>query len=104
MTPSQAAMTAGRLLILVPLLGACATAPTGPTVMVLPGGGTSFDQFQADDATCRDWAARRAGGPGQQWEYNMAYQQCMYAKSHVIPGAHPPYRGSSPVVPPPPPR
>jgi hypothetical protein len=33
------------LLILVPLLGACATVPTGPSVMVLPGGGKSFDQF-----------------------------------------------------------
>ena len=38
------------LLILVPLLGACATVPTGPSVMVLPGSGKSFEQFQVDDA------------------------------------------------------
>jgi curved DNA-binding protein CbpA len=35
-------------------------------------------------------------------EYRSAYQQCMYAKNHIIPGAHPPYRGGA--APPPPPR
>ena len=54
------------LLMLVPLLGACATVPTGPSVMVLPGGGKSFEQFQADDAMCRQWAYQQAGTtPGQ---------------------------------------
>src|ERR1700693_1519482 len=54
------------LLILVPFLGACATVPTGPSVMVLPGGGKSFEQFQADDALCRPWAYPQAGTtPGQ---------------------------------------
>jgi hypothetical protein len=43
------------------LLGACATVPTGPSVMVLPGSGKPFDQFQADDATCRQWALHVAG-------------------------------------------
>jgi hypothetical protein len=34
--------------------------------MVLPGRGKPFEQFQADDATCRQWAARSAGGnPGE---------------------------------------
>ena len=43
------------------LLSACATAPTGPSVMVLPGSGRSFQQFQTDDAICRDWAWNRTG-------------------------------------------
>jgi len=43
------------------LLSACATVPTGPTVMVLPGGGKSFEQFQGDDAICRQWAFQQTG-------------------------------------------
>jgi len=44
------------------LLSACATVPTGPTVMVLPGQGKGFDQFQADDYSCRGWATDQTGG------------------------------------------
>ena len=43
------------------LLGACATVPTGPSVMVLPGNGKSFEQFQTDDAICRQWALQQTG-------------------------------------------
>lgn len=43
------------------LLTGCATVPTGPSVMVLPGSGKSFEQFQIDDATCRQWAAQQTG-------------------------------------------
>ena len=43
------------------LLSACATVPPGPSVMVLPGSGRSFPQFQNDDAICRDWALRQTG-------------------------------------------
>ncbi|HXJ84102.1 MAG TPA: glycine zipper family protein [Candidatus Methylomirabilis sp.] len=54
------------LVIAVPLLGACATVPTGPSVMVLPGGGKTFEEFQADDFACRQWASVQAGtSPGQ---------------------------------------
>jgi len=42
-------------------LSACATIPTGPSVMVLPGPGKPFDAFQADDAVCRQWAAQQVG-------------------------------------------
>jgi hypothetical protein len=42
-------------------LGACASIPTGPSVMVLPGTGKNFDQFQMDDALCRQWAAQQTG-------------------------------------------
>jgi hypothetical protein len=45
-------------------LGACATAPIGPTVMVLPGHGKPFDQFQMDDSSCRNWAAQQSGAAG----------------------------------------
>src|SRR5207247_7174868 len=47
-------------------LGACATVPPGPSVMVLPGTGKSFDQFQADDAVCRQWASVQTGTTPQQ--------------------------------------
>jgi hypothetical protein len=40
---------------------ACATVPSGPSVMVLPGTGKSFEAFQQDDALCRDWAFQRIG-------------------------------------------
>ena len=43
------------------LMAACATVPTGPSVMVLPGNGKHFEQFQADDAVCRQWAAQQTG-------------------------------------------
>ena len=43
------------------LLGACATVPSGPSVMVLPGSGKSFEQFQIDDAICRKWAQQQTG-------------------------------------------
>ena len=45
---------------------ACATVPTGPSVMVLPGTGKSFEQFQADDAVCRQWAAQLTGTTTQR--------------------------------------
>ncbi|MHB8667952.1 MAG: hypothetical protein ACYC7B_10625 [Burkholderiales bacterium] len=44
------------------LLGACATIPNGPSVMVMPGAGKSFDQFRADDADCRQYALGQIGG------------------------------------------
>src|SRR2546421_8880738 len=54
------------VLALVFTLGACATVPLGPSVMVLPGTGKSFDQFQADDAVCRQWASVQTGTTPQQ--------------------------------------
>jgi len=43
------------------VLTACATVPTGPSILVLPGTGKSFEQFQADDAVCRQWAQQQTG-------------------------------------------
>ena len=44
------------------LLSACVSMPSGPSVMVLPGTGKSFDQFRADDASCRQYAQYQLGG------------------------------------------
>ena len=43
------------------LLTACVTVPTGPSVMVLPGSDKDWEQFQADDAVCRQWAVQQSG-------------------------------------------
>jgi OmpA family protein len=42
-------------------LSGCATLPTGPNVMVLPGNGKDFDDFKFDDAVCRQWAEQQSG-------------------------------------------
>jgi len=43
------------------LLTACATVPSGPSVMALPGSGRTFEEFQNDDAGCRQWAFQQSG-------------------------------------------
>ena len=54
------------LLISSALVGGCASVPTGPSVMVLPGLGKSFEQFNADDAMCRQWGLQATGmTPGE---------------------------------------
>ena len=127
-------------------LAACVSAPTGPSMMVLPGTGKSFDEFRFDDGQCRQFAYDQIGGQtaaqaqensavtsaavgtavgaiagaaiggssrgaatgagigllggsmagsdasqrsayGAQHRYDIAYQQCMYAKGHRIPVA-----------------
>ena len=160
-----------RLLPLVAVVGvsACATIPAGPSVMVMPGHGKNFEEFQMDDSACRGWAnaqvgtttdqaaaeagvssavigtilgaglgaaigaasgnpgvgaaigagsgalggtlygvgASQAAGGSVQWRYDMAYQQCMYAKGNQIPGTYSsprrPRYGAPPPPPPPPP-
>ena len=44
----------------------CATVPTGPSVSVMPGTGKSFEEFQADDAICRQWAGQQIGQSAQE--------------------------------------
>jgi hypothetical protein len=44
------------------LLGACATLPSGPSVMVLPGSQKTFEQFREDDALCQFYARQAVGG------------------------------------------
>lgn len=162
-SPNRSAMKRLVVIVLAALtVGACATVPIGPSVMVLPGPGKPFEQFQIDDGACRQWAAAQsrvtrtrapaattlggaaagtlvggaagaalgaaAGNPALgaaigagvgavggtatgasaasvdswtvQGRYDIAYQQCMYAKGNQIPGA---MRASRPVPPAPPP-
>lgn len=98
-------------LVVAGMLSGCAPAPLGPSIMVLPGPGKTLEQFQADEMFCQQWAGRQLGGPaggstaGQasgsagQWRYDIAYQQCMYAKGHRLPGV--PERYAPPPPPPP---
>jgi hypothetical protein len=44
------------------LLGACATFPSGPNILVLPGSTKSFEAFRADDGVCRQFATEQIGG------------------------------------------
>lgn len=57
-----------KILTLVGLavLTGCATLPTGPTVMSLPGSRKNFDQFRVDDADCRQFAYAQVGGTTPQ--------------------------------------
>jgi hypothetical protein len=86
-------------------VGACASAPTGPAVMVLPAAGKSFEQFQTDDAACRSWASQQARTTSTdtppQHRYDIAYTQCMYGKGHQIPALASPEPRPAPAIPPP---
>lgn len=114
-------MTASRVVLLVSisLLSGCATMPVAPSVLALPGTGTSLEQFYTDDTACRQWALQRTqetaqgapagqsygAGESQRW-YDMAYLQCMYAKGNRIPGVQtgspPPPAAPAPPSPAPP--
>ena len=54
------------MLLLLMAVAGCATVPTGPSVNVMPGPGKTFEQFQADDAVCRQWAAQQIGRSPQE--------------------------------------
>ena len=43
-------------------LGGCATVPSGPGIMALPGSKKSFDEFRVDDGQCRQYAYEQVGG------------------------------------------
>ncbi|WP_341317407.1 hypothetical protein WN982_39720 [Paraburkholderia sp. IMGN_8] len=57
-------MKYSRLALLASLTcaSACSVLPTAPSVMALPGTGKTFDQFRADDASCRQFAFNQVGG------------------------------------------
>jgi hypothetical protein len=79
------------LAVLSLLVGACATPPTAPGVLALPGTGKSLEDFNADDSECRQRAGTRPGSTAggswteQQRNYDFAYIQCMYVKGHRVP-------------------
>lgn len=47
---------------MVSLLASCASMPSGPSVMTLPGSGKTFDQFREDDMYCKQYALEQIGG------------------------------------------
>jgi len=49
-------------LLVASLLTACASIPSGPSVMALPGSGKNFDQFRHDDYQCKQFAYEQVGG------------------------------------------
>src|SRR5690242_17501798 len=57
MNKSLAAFTVALAVVVT----GCATVPTGPSIMVLPGSGKTFEMFQGDVAVCRQWAADQTG-------------------------------------------
>ena len=66
MTASTA--TIGRLLAsasLLATLAACAATPMGPTVQVMPGPGKTFDAFQMDQSSCKNFAADQVRGQAE---------------------------------------
>jgi uncharacterized protein YcfJ len=63
MTPFSLLCARLGVLAAAALLAACATVPAGPSRSALPGTNKSWDQFQADDASCRGYAAQVAGTP-----------------------------------------
>jgi hypothetical protein len=48
-------------LMVLLVLGGCATMPSGPSVRVLPAPGKPFEQFMSEDSICRQWAAAQLG-------------------------------------------
>jgi uncharacterized protein YcfJ len=63
-------MKTDKMILLISLpfmvLVSCATLPNGPTAQVVPGQGKTFEQFQSDDAVCRQWAGQQIGQTPQQ--------------------------------------
>ncbi len=60
--------TPNRVLAIVAVtaLAGCVTVPTGPTYSAMPGSRKPIDQFQYDDASCRQYAVQASGGtPGE---------------------------------------
>jgi hypothetical protein len=102
----------------------CMTIPNGPSVAVMPAQGKPFDMFVAEDRECRQFAKQSAGSDASSYteyyelqrRYDIAYEQCMYAKGNQLPQSsaypprvnysQPPMQSSAPVRsydPPPPP-
>jgi hypothetical protein len=85
------------------LLAGCAQLPVGPTIASMPAPGKPFEAFIVDAVLGTALGAGAGSGmaSGTAWtaqrRYDVAYQQCMYAKGNVIPGYYP-----YPAPPPPP--
>jgi len=60
------------VLVFALFLGACIVMPTGPSMLVLPGTGSSIDTFRYDDNECRQFAYVQIGGKTAQQAANEA--------------------------------
>lgn len=49
-------------LVLAFLLASCASIPSGPSIMALPGSGKTFDQFREDNSYCKQYATEQVSG------------------------------------------
>ena len=58
MKPKNSLLVLPALLV----LGACVSLPSGPSILVLPGTGKTFDQFRFDETDCRQYASALLGG------------------------------------------
>lgn len=142
------------------LVAACATAPTGPMVSVMPAPNKPFEVFLQDQNLCKGYASQQVAGDAEransrgiaaaligaglgagigtavgkgrgasvglaygtaigsavgashlnevgytiQRRYDIAYEQCMYAKGNQVPGFAPPTAFAPPPPNYPPPR
>jgi hypothetical protein len=64
-------------LALTLVLSGCVSMPTGPSRMALPGSSKSFDEFRADDASCRQYAFESAGGAPAQAQESSAVKSAV---------------------------
>lgn len=48
------------------VVAGCASVPSAPSVMALPGTGKNFDEFRGDDMVCREYAFQQIGGKGRE--------------------------------------
>jgi outer membrane lipoprotein SlyB len=64
-------------LALTVVLTGCVTMPTGPSRMALPGSSKNFDEFRADDASCRQFALESAGGAPAQAQESSAVKSAV---------------------------
>jgi hypothetical protein len=67
------------------LLTACSSAAYGPSVLVLPGSGKTFEQFRFDEQECRGYAQPSDQDSAAQQQFDRRFVQCMYAKGHKVP-------------------
>jgi len=51
---------------LLTVLAGCASIPNGPSVAVMPAPGKSFEQFNAEDSVCRQFAQKSIGTSASQ--------------------------------------
>ena len=55
------------------MLSSCASVPNGPSSMALPGTGKDWEQFRADDSSCRQFAHEQVGGSSANQASNESF-------------------------------